>query len=80
MVTRAELGEAIVRLRDGAEGDRAERAGDIELVCLALERYLVGEGRVKGFDKRSYMRSYMAEYRAKRRDGRSKAGVRRKKR
>jgi len=54
--------------------DKAELAGicervlksrdsDARVVALALQRYLVGDGRKARFDKRSYMRSYMAEYR-----------------
>jgi len=62
---RSELSEVCARVL-------RSRDKDVRVVALALQRYLVGEGRRKVFDKRSYMRRYMAEYRLR--------GKRRKKR
>ena len=58
MVTRAEIGIALGRVRN------AYPQADVQLVCMALERYLVGEGRRGVFDKRAYQRGYMRRYRA----------------
>ena len=69
MVTRAELGAVIERAL-------LSKDTDARVCALALQRYLVGEGRKARFDKRAYMKRYMAEYRARQRDGRR---VRRKK-
>jgi hypothetical protein len=59
---------------------RREMPGDrrVNLVCLALERYLVREARGEGEERvkrRIYMRRYMAEWR---RRGRLGADKRRK--
>jgi hypothetical protein len=70
MVTRAELVEIVGRVL-------ASRDADARVVALALQRYLVGEGR-GSFDKRAYMRRYMARYRERLRDGKRGAVRRRK--
>ena len=57
MVTRAELGLVCERVL--LSGDT-----DARVVALALQRYLVGEGRRGNFDKRGYQRDYMRRYRA----------------
>jgi hypothetical protein len=56
MVTRAELGAVCERVL-------LSKDADARVVALALQRYLVGEGRRGVFDKRSYQRSYMQRYR-----------------
>jgi hypothetical protein len=72
MVTRAELVEIVGRVLDSVRSD-----SDVRVVALALQRYLVGEGR-GSFDKRAYMRRYMAGYRERLRDGKRGAVRRRK--
>jgi len=42
---------------------------DARVVALALERFLLHEGRRKVFDKREYMKNYMRRYRVKGRRG-----------
>ena len=57
MVSRAELGAVLGRVRNMYPQD------DVQMVCMALERYLVGDNKRGVFDKRSYQRSYMQRYR-----------------
>ena len=55
---RSELARVCERVLGGGGG-----AKEVEVIALALQRYLVGEGRRKRFDKRAYQREYMARYR-----------------
>jgi len=46
--------------------DRVLRSkdSDVRVVALALQRFLLHEGRKASFDKRAYQREYMRRYRA----------------
>jgi len=55
-VDKAELSEICGRVLKSKDGDA-------RVVALALQRFLLHEGRRKVFDKRAYQREYMARYR-----------------
>lgn len=59
---RSELVKVCARVIGGEGTD-----GEVAIVALALQRYLVGEARRTEADRRSYQRDYMREYRAGRR-------------
>jgi hypothetical protein len=59
MVTRAELGAVIERAL-------LSKDTDARVCALALQRYLLRDGRKARFDKRAYMKGYMVEWRARR--------------
>lgn len=66
---RSELVKLCTRVIGGKGSD-----GDVAIVALALQRYLVGEGRKVERDRRSYQREYMREYR----EGKRRRAVKRK--
>ena len=69
---KAELSKVCLRVLGGEGTD-----GEVAIVALALQRYLVGEGRRAVFDKRSYQREYMRAYRLRGKRGKVKVRKRR---
>jgi len=58
---KAELSGVCSRLLGSGPGNRRDE--DIRVVALALQRFLLHEGRRKSFDKKVYMKDYMRRYR-----------------
>jgi len=56
-MNKAELSEVCVRVLRSKDGDA-------RVVALALQRFLLHEGRRVRFDKKAYMREYMRQRRA----------------
>lgn len=68
-VDRAELMKVSRKVLGGEGTD-----GEVAIVALALQRYLVGEARRGIVDRREYQRVYMREYR----EGKLRRGKKRK--